>query len=67
MYGTSKHFLEFFGLKDLGALPTLKEFSALDPDFEAGVNSEDADGQISPQKENAHSQLDIDEVESTEE
>lgn len=31
MYGTSRHFLEFFGLKDLGGLPTLKEFSALDP------------------------------------
>ncbi len=34
MYGTSRHFLEFFGLKDLGALPTLKEFSALDPMLE---------------------------------
>ena len=31
MYGTSKQFLEFFGLKDLSDLPTLKEFSALDP------------------------------------
>lgn len=34
MYGTSKHFLEFFGLKDLDDLPTLKEFSALDPDLD---------------------------------
>ena len=34
MYGTSKHFLEFFGLKDLSALPTLKEFSALEPELE---------------------------------
>lgn len=34
MYGTSKHFLEFFGLKDLGALPTLKEFFALEPELE---------------------------------
>ena len=34
MYGTSRHFLEFFGLKDLSDLPTLKEFSALDPDLD---------------------------------
>lgn len=34
MYGTSKYFLEFFGLRDLGDLPTLKEFSALDPDLD---------------------------------
>ncbi len=34
MYGTSKFFLEFFGLKDLGDLPTLKEFSALDPELD---------------------------------
>ena len=40
MYGTSKHFLEFFGLKDLGALPTLKEFSALDPALEPELAAE---------------------------
>ena len=34
MYGTSRHFLEFFGLKDLNDLPTLKEFSALDPELD---------------------------------
>lgn len=34
MYGTSRKFLEFFGLRDLGDLPTLKEFSALDPELE---------------------------------
>ena len=33
MYGTSRHFLEFFGLKELQDLPTLKEFSALDPEL----------------------------------
>ena len=31
MYGTSRKFLEFFGLRDLNDLPTLKEFSSLDP------------------------------------
>lgn len=32
MYGTSRHFLEFFGLNELQDLPTLKEFSALEPE-----------------------------------
>jgi len=31
MYGTSRHFLELFGLRDLKDLPTLKEFTDLDP------------------------------------
>ncbi len=30
IYGTSKQFLEIFGLKDLKSLPTLKEIKALD-------------------------------------
>lgn len=36
IYGTSKEFLELFGLKDLKSLPTLKEIQALDevPRFE---------------------------------
>lgn len=36
IYGTSKEFLEVFGLKDLKGLPTLKEIQALDeaPRFE---------------------------------
>ena len=34
MYGTSRHFLEFFGLNELQDLPTLKEFSALDSELE---------------------------------
>lgn len=36
IYGTSKEFLEIFGLKDLKGLPTLKEIMALDesPRFE---------------------------------
>jgi len=33
VYGTSKEFLEMFGLKTLADLPTLKEFSDLDPDM----------------------------------
>lgn len=30
MYGTSMDFLQYFGLKDLSALPTLKEFTELE-------------------------------------
>lgn len=30
MYGTSTDFLQYFGLKDLSALPTLKEFTELE-------------------------------------
>lgn len=33
MYGTSRQFLEFFGLCDLNDLPTLKEFAALAPEM----------------------------------
>lgn len=33
MYGTSRYFLELFGLHSLDDLPTLKEFSALDPEL----------------------------------
>lgn len=37
VYGTSRGFLEMFGLQDLNDLPTLKEFSALDPELEEAV------------------------------
>ncbi len=33
LYGTSRYFLEFFGLRELSDLPTLKEFAALDPEL----------------------------------
>ncbi len=33
LYGTSRQFLEFFSLKDLGDLPTLKEFASLDSEI----------------------------------
>lgn len=32
IYGTTREFLEFFGLRDLASLPTLKEFSELNPE-----------------------------------
>lgn len=36
IYGTSREFLEFFGMRDLAALPTLKEFSDLSSELAAG-------------------------------
>lgn len=32
IYGTSREFLEFFGLRDLSALPTLREFNEIAPE-----------------------------------
>jgi len=40
MYGTTREFLAFFGLRDLAALPTLKEFSELTPETLDGVLEE---------------------------
>ncbi|MDK2846791.1 MAG: segregation and condensation protein [Desulfuromonadales bacterium] len=47
LYGTSREFLEFFGLRTLKDLPTLKEFTELTReseslllDFEAGIEEE---------------------------
>lgn len=46
MYGTSLEFLQYFGLKDLSALPTLKEFQELEAGEEvmqdAALNDADA-------------------------
>lgn len=36
MYGTTKEFLQYFGLKDLSELPTLKEFKDADPKLVSG-------------------------------
>jgi segregation and condensation protein B len=38
IYGTSREFLEFFGLRDLTGLPTLKEFSELAPETLAAAD-----------------------------
>ncbi|MGK2906289.1 MAG: SMC-Scp complex subunit ScpB [Desulfuromonadales bacterium] len=37
IYGTTREFLELFGLPDLAALPTLREFSELAPEEENGA------------------------------
>ena len=40
VYGTSKKFLEVFGLKDLASLPTLKDLEGLGPSSQAALFSE---------------------------
>ncbi len=40
IYGTTREFLELFGLPDLSSLPTLREFSELLPAEEDGVDKE---------------------------
>jgi segregation and condensation protein B len=44
IYGTTREFLELFGLADLAALPTLREFSELIPDEENGRPGGDDEG-----------------------
>ncbi|MEZ4485300.1 MAG: SMC-Scp complex subunit ScpB [Syntrophotaleaceae bacterium] len=39
IYGTSREFLELFGLQGLADLPTLKEFNDLPPDMLAALDS----------------------------
>ncbi|RMF92903.1 MAG: SMC-Scp complex subunit ScpB [Candidatus Schekmanbacteria bacterium] len=45
MYGTTKTFLELFGLKDLSSLPTLKEFSELGFDLSDSQSEETNKGE----------------------
>ncbi len=40
IYGTTREFLELFGLPDLSALPTLREFSELVPEQDNGADVE---------------------------
>ena len=44
MYGTSVEFLQYFGLKDLASLPTLKEFQELEAGEEAMVEAAGNEG-----------------------
>ncbi len=41
LYGTTREFLEFFALKDLSALPTLREFQELTQEHQEIVEEED--------------------------
>lgn len=54
IYGTSKEFLEIFGLKDLKSLPTLKEIQALDavPQYERQEELQLEPGKVIPVESN---------------
>jgi segregation and condensation protein B len=54
VYGTSKRFLEVFGLKDLSDLPTLKDLDSLGPPSMEGVlplEEEKGEGEAIPEEE----------------
>jgi segregation and condensation protein B len=52
IYGTSKEFLEFFGMRDLSGLPTLKEFSDLASDLpEVGAEESGGESAVSGQEQ----------------
>jgi segregation and condensation protein B len=54
VYGTSKRFLEVFGLKDLSELPTLKDLDSLGPASMEGVlplEEEKGDGEAASEEE----------------
>lgn len=49
IYGTTRDFLEFFGLRDLSGLPTLRDFSELAPDALDGLLPlADEDSSVAP-------------------
>jgi segregation and condensation protein B len=50
LYGTTREFLEFFALKDLSSLPTLREFQELSQEHQAIVEKEAP----APEVEGAH-------------
>jgi segregation and condensation protein B len=55
VYGTTKEFLEFFGLKDLSNLPSLKELEELgEPPPEAKEDGPIADSETGSEKEEAN-------------
>jgi segregation and condensation protein B len=51
MYGTTKEFLQYFGLKDLTELPTLKEFAEIDMPEASDILKERSDGEGSKLEE----------------
>jgi segregation and condensation protein B len=58
LYGTTREFLEFFNLRDLKDLPTLREFYELSEEHQAQVNAmssplDDQEGQGAGQQKNA--------------
>lgn len=51
LYGTTSHFLEFFGLRALKDLPMLREYTELSPESEATLTERLAEGEAPATKE----------------
>jgi segregation and condensation protein B len=51
MYGTTPEFLQYFGLMDLSALPTLKEFQELEAGEEIMEEAPEASGEVAEDTE----------------
>ena len=59
LYGTSVEFLQYFGLKDLSSLPTLREFQELDANEDAMVEAlPERDDSTDPLQDEAAEALD---------
>jgi segregation and condensation protein B len=59
LYGTSVEFLQYFGLKDLSSLPTLREFQELDANEDAMVEAlPERDDSADPLQDEAAEALD---------
>ncbi len=65
LYGTTKQFLEYFGLKSLDDLPTLEEFPTLQPAAESDMIEADAEEQsveeVSTEEETAEEGVETEE------
>ncbi len=66
VYGTTKQFLEYFGLKSLDDLPALEEFPLLEPEGENIIEIEDSSSDQEQQEGDVQSQgrLDVDDVQT---
>jgi segregation and condensation protein B len=65
MYGTTKEFLQGFGLKDLAELPTLKEFREVEDAAEPSQPLEQTTGLFESESESDLSQPDVSESDRT--
>ena len=62
LYGTTKQFLEFFGLKSLGDLPTLREFSELNEDSRRIAEAELGEVVNEPEPERIKTEEEVEEA-----
>jgi segregation and condensation protein B len=60
LYGTTGHFLEFFGLRSLRDLPMLREYTELSPESEAALTERLAEEEAEAPKKPARAPADVD-------